>query len=165
MTISLLILDVDGVLTDGRLAPGSDGDTTKTFSSQDGFAMKLWRRQGRKLALLSGRKSSLVDRRAAELGVDFVITGQEEKVSAYQDILSRCAAAERDVAYAGDDLPDLPVMVRCGVPLAVANAVPEVKRAAAFVSRRTGGQGAAAELIEWLLRFDGDWQPGRLISC
>lgn len=163
MAISLLILDVDGVLTDGRLAPGSDGDTTKTFSSQDGFAMKSWKHTGRKIAFLSGRKSLVVDRRGAELGVDYIVTGQEEKISSYDDLVSRSGAAEQDVAYVGDDLPDLPVMARCGIPLAVANAVPEVKQAALYVSRRSGGTGAVAELIEWLLRLDGAWRPGQFV--
>lgn len=154
MRIPLLIFDVDGVLTDGRLAPGPDGDTEKSFSSQDGYAMKLWRQQGRKLALISGRKSLLVDRRAAELGVDFVYTGGEEKITPYEALLVRAKVSESQVAYVGDDLPDLPVMHRCGVPLAVANAFPQVKRAALYVSRRPGGRGAAAELIQWLLRLD-----------
>ena len=159
--ISLLILDVDGVLTDGRLAPGPEGDTEKMFSSQDGYAMKLWRRQGRKLAFISGRKSLLVDRRAAELGVDFVYTGIEEKIDSFTALLKTANVAESDVAFVGDDLPDLPVMHRCGVPLAVANARPQVKRAALYVSRRRGGEGAAAELIEWLLRIDGAWSNAR----
>jgi 3-deoxy-D-manno-octulosonate 8-phosphate phosphatase (KDO 8-P phosphatase) len=163
VAISLLILDVDGVLTDGRLAPGSDGDTTKSFSSLDGFAMKYWKQLGRKIAFLSGRKSLLVDRRGAELGVDHVITGQEDKVSSYHELVSRCGVSERDVAYVGDDLPDIPVMDRCGVPLAVANAAPEVKRAALYVSRRSGGYGAVAELIEWLLRLDGAWRTKQIV--
>lgn len=157
MTVSLLILDVDGVLTDGRIAPGSDGDTEKTFSSQDGFAMKLWRQLGRRIALISGRKSILVDRRAAELGIDFVYTGIDEKLQSFESLLAKALVAEADVAYVGDDLPDLPVMRRCGIPLAVADALPEVKRAAAYVSRRSGGRGAVAELIEWLLRLDHAW--------
>jgi 3-deoxy-D-manno-octulosonate 8-phosphate phosphatase (KDO 8-P phosphatase) len=161
VTIPLLIFDVDGVLTDGRLAPGPGGDTEKTFSSQDGCAMKLWRGQGRRIALISGRKSLLVDRRAAELGLDFVYTGIEEKIQSFETLLANARVAESDVAYVGDDLPDLPVMRRCGIPLAVANAVPEVKRAAAYVSRRSGGDGAAAELIEWLLRLDGTWPRAR----
>ncbi len=165
MTIPLLIFDVDGVLTDGRLAPGPGGDTEKMFSSQDGFAMKLWRRQGRKIALISGRKSTLVDRRAAELGLDFVFTGMEEKLVSYEAVLAETKVAEADVAFVGDDLPDLPVMRRCGVPLAVANALPEVKRAAVFVARRSGGGGAAAELIEWLMRLDGSWQRARGFVC
>jgi 3-deoxy-D-manno-octulosonate 8-phosphate phosphatase (KDO 8-P phosphatase) len=164
VTISLLIFDVDGVLTDGRLAPGPDGDTEKMFSSQDGYAMKLWRGQGRKLALISGRKSLLVDRRAAELGVDFVFTGIETKVEAYEVLLGKAKVSESHVAFVGDDLPDLPVMRRCGIPLAVADAIPSVKRAATYVSRRSGGRGAAAELIEWLLRLDGAWSHARVGS-
>ena len=161
MTIPLLIFDVDGVLTDGRIEPGPDGDTKKMFSSQDGFAMKLWRRQGRKLALISGRKSLSVDHRAAELEVDFVYTGIEEKSQSFDALLNKANVIESEVAFVGDDLPDLPVMRRCGIPLAVANARPHVKRAAVYVSRRCGGEGAAAELIEWLLRLDGAWSNAR----
>ncbi len=159
--ISLLIFDVDGVLTDGRLAPGADGDTEKVFSSQDGFAMKYWRRQGRKIALISGRKSSLVDRRAAELGVDYLHTGVETKMESFKAVLAKAKAISSDVAYVGDDIPDLSVMNECGVPIAVANARPEVKRAALYVSRGRGGDGAAAEIIEWLLRLDGGWGGAR----
>jgi len=162
VTISLLIFDVDGVLTDGRITPGPGGDTEKTFSSQDGFAMKLWRRHGRRIALISGRKSSLVERRAAELELDFVYTGRDDKVSCFEDVLAKAGVASEDVAYVGDDLPDLPVMSLCGVPLAVGDALPEVKRAAVYVSRRSGGRGAAAELIVWLLRLDGVWPNIRL---
>lgn len=160
-TIHLIIFDVDGVLTDGRIAPGADGDTTKTFSSQDGLAMKSWMQSGRKTAILSGRKSTLVDRRGAELGVEVVMTGREEKLGAFREILSLCRVSSEETAYVGDDLPDLPVMQNCGIPLAVANAVHEVKKAAHFVSRRPGGSGAAAELIEWLLRSENTWKGER----
>ena len=161
VTIPLLILDVDGVLTDGKLAPAPEGDTEKTFSSQDGFAMKLWQRLGRKIALVSGRHSTLVNLRAKELGVELVFTGSDEKLAAFDAVLAQTRVPACDVAYVGDDLPDLPVIKRVGVPLAVANAHRDVKRAALYVSQRRGGQGAVAELIEWLLRLDGTWQRER----
>jgi 3-deoxy-D-manno-octulosonate 8-phosphate phosphatase (KDO 8-P phosphatase) len=93
-----------------------------------------------------------------------VDTGIEEKMQSFETILTHAKVSEGDVAYVGDDLPDLPIMRRCGIPLAVANAFPEVKRVAAYVSRRPGGGGAAAELIEWLLRLDGTWQRARALS-
>lgn len=153
----MLIFDVDGVLTDGRIAPAEAGDTQKTFSSQDGYAIKVWRSQRRSVALISGRKSLLVDRRAAELGIDFVHTGIDDKIEAFGSVLAAAKVSAAEAAYVGDDLPDLPVMRRCGLPIAVANAVPDVKRAAAYVTRREGGLGAAAEVVEWLLRLEGKW--------
>ena len=161
MEIQLLIFDVDGVLTDGRIVPAEAGDTQKSFSSQDGFAIKFWRTLNRKIALISGRKSLLVERRGEELGIDFVHVGIDDKVEAFTSLLKSAGVSPGQTAYVGDDFPDLAVMRRSGVPIAVANAVPEVKRAAAYVTRRRGGMGAAAEIVEWILRLEGKWTSAR----
>jgi 3-deoxy-D-manno-octulosonate 8-phosphate phosphatase (KDO 8-P phosphatase) len=161
-SIELLILDVDGVLTDGLIVTGPEGERIKRFYVQDGCAIKLWQRCGLEVALLSGRGGEVVERRAAELGIEWVRTGVSDKSEAYESILSEGTRSDSAVAYVGDDLPDLGPMARCGFPVAVANAVPAVKRASAYVTRRAGGRGAVAEVIELLLRKQKKWSLGML---
>ncbi len=155
--IRLLILDVDGVLTDGRITLSADGDAGKGFCVQDGFAIKLWQKSGRQVAILSGRGSSEITRRAAELGIRQVHVGIADKDKGYTAILKEAGMTDAEVAYVGDDLPDRAPLLRCGFPIAVANAVPTVKRWAAYVTRRAGGFGAVSEVIEMLLRRQGAW--------
>ncbi len=160
--IKLLVLDVDGVLTDGRVVPGEGGDGPKQFHTQDGCAIKLWLRCGGEVAILSGRSSDGVRRRAAELGIQHVHVGCANKPEAYEAILAAIGCAEDAVGYVGDDLPDLGPMARCAFPVAVANAAPAVKRAAMYVTRRPGGFGAVAEVIELLLRKRQHWSRAQL---
>ena len=155
--IELLILDVDGVLTDGRLIMGSYGEPAKAFHAQDGCAIKLWQQCGGKAAILSGRPSEAVGRRAAELGIEHVRTGVTDKLSAYVEIVSALGCTDTVVAYVGDDLPDISPMRRCGLPIAVANAVPAIKQVSQYVTRRRGGEGAVAEVVEILLRKQARW--------
>jgi len=157
MKITLLILDVDGVLTSGGIAFLPDGDDAKTFHVQDGCAIKLWQRSGGVAAILSGRRSATVEERAKELGIELIETGLADKLDGYQRIVTRAGVADEAVCVVGDDLPDLPPMQRAGLSIAVANAVPGVKRAADYVTRRAGGMGAVAEVVEHLLRLDGRW--------
>lgn len=152
VAIKLLILDVDGVLTDGRIRVAADGEATKSFHVHDGSAIKAWQSFGGKVAVLSGRAEESITRRANELGIECVHTGVTDKLLAYDAILSSTSCGDAAVAYVGDDLPDLQPMGRCAFPVAVANAVPAVKRAAAYVTRRCGGAGAVAEVIEFLIR-------------
>jgi len=160
--IQLIILDVDGVLTDGGLIfDDQAGAALKVFNTHDGRAIKQWQQVGQAAAILSGRYSEAVTKRAGELQIDCVHQGIRQKLPAYEGILAEFGMTDDEVAYLGDDLPDLPPMMRCGLPAAVANAVPEVKRAACYVTRRPGGQGAVAELIEWLLRKQGKWAATR----
>ena len=161
-SIELLILDVDGVMTDGRITMAVQGEPVKAFYVQDGFAVKLWQRCGGKVALLSGRNESIVERRAAELGVEWVHTGATDKLAGYGAILARAGCGDAVVAYVGDDVPDLDPMSRCGFPVAVANAAPVVKRAAVYVTRRRGGAGAVAEVVELLLRRQSRWSSSLL---
>ena len=151
--IDLLILDVDGVLTDGRIAFTLDGQEIKAFQTQDGCAIKMWQRAGGQVAILSGRASSTVSSRAKELGIELVELGVTDKKQGYDRILSAAGVQNEAVCVVGDDLPDLDALRQAGRSIAVANAVPAVKRAADFVTRRTGGNGAVAEVIEHLLRL------------
>jgi len=155
--INLLILDVDGVLTDGRITLGPDGDAGKGFCVQDGCAIKLWQRLGGRVAVLSGRKSPEIKRRADELGIEQVYLGVGDKLEALGAIVGARGGDVATVGYIGDDLPDIPPMRSCAFAVAVANAVPAVKRVAAYVTRRPGGYGAVAETIELLLRQQNKW--------
>jgi len=157
--IRLLVLDVDGVLTDGGLLYDASGEETKRFHVQDGFALVAALRAGVQVAVLSGRASAAVTRRMAELGVTEVHQGVTDKVAALEALRERLGLALREVAVMGDDLPDLAAMTRVGMALAPANAVVEVKRAAHWVARRRGGDGAVREAVEMLLRARRSWPP------
>jgi 3-deoxy-D-manno-octulosonate 8-phosphate phosphatase (KDO 8-P phosphatase) len=156
-SIKLLILDVDGVLTSGELPYDADGNEIKTFYVQDGGAIRLWQTCGGTAAILSGRQSPAVIARAKDLGINFVIQGVADKLPAYEGLCRQAGASDQETAFIGDDFLDLPPMRRCGYPIAPANAVPMVKRAARYVTRRPGGRGAVAEAVERLLRHNGTW--------
>lgn len=164
-SIKLLILDVDGVLTSGHLSLTAHGDEAKWFHVHDGCAIKLWRRCGGKVAILSGRASDSVNKRAAELGIEWVHTGVADKLAVYKQVLADAGMTDDVVAYVGDDLPDLGPMSRAALPVAVANAVPAVKRSAAYVARRPGGEGVVAEVVEWLLRKQNRWTRDLIVEA
>ena len=155
--VELLILDVDGVLTSGTLLLSDDGERTKLFHVQDGYAIKSWQRAGGRIALLSGRDSGPVRHRAEELNIEHLRLGQGDKLVGYEELLTELGCADSVVAYVGDDLPDLGPMSRAAFPIAVANAVPAVKKAAWHVTQRRGGEGAVGEIVELLLRKKGQW--------
>ena len=157
--VRLLVLDVDGVLTDGGLYYGPDGEELKRFDVQDGLAIVEAQRAGLAVAIISGRRSVAVDRRAAELGIAEVHQGISDKAAALEALRERLGFAPTDLAVMGDDLPDLPLMRRAGLSLAPVNAVTEVRRVAQWVSRRPGGCGAVRDAIEWLLRARRAWPP------
>ena len=161
-SIGLLILDVDGVLTNGRIVTGPDGEGVKEFHVQDGCAVKLWQRCGGLVAILSGRGGEAVVRRAAELGIELVHTGVTDKLATYESILVSAGRRDEAVGYVGDDIPDLAPMARAHFSVAVADAVPAVKRAADYVTRRAGGRGAVAEVVELLLRKQKRWSRSLL---
>lgn len=156
--IKLLILDVDGVLTTGALPYDADGNRRKTFYVQDGSAIRLWMAQGGQVAILSGREAPSVNARAEDLGIPTVVQGVPDKVPAYETICRQAGVSEAEVAVMGDDLPDLPLLQRCGYPIAVENAHRFAKRIAKYVTRRSGGAGAIAEAVERLLRYNGTHQ-------
>lgn len=160
--IRLLLMDVDGVLTGGQiyLVPMSDGTAVeaKAFHSQDGAGLKMAVDAGLRTGLITGRQSPATTRRAQEVGMEFVVQGRSEKLSAYEEILGMAGLRDAEVAYIGDDLPDLPILQRVGLAIAVANAVPEVLRAAHHVTRRGGGEAGVREAIEGILKAQGKWR-------
>jgi 3-deoxy-D-manno-octulosonate 8-phosphate phosphatase (KDO 8-P phosphatase) len=154
-------MDVDGVLTDGRIWLQSWPDGTaheiKGFSAYDGAGLKLARAGGLRTGVITGRESAATTRRAKEAEMEFVFQGRGEKLPAYEEILRSAKLKDEEVAYIGDDLPDLPILSRVGLAIAVANAVSEVKRAAHYVTKASGGNGAAREVVELLLKSQGKW--------
>jgi len=155
--IRMLLLDVDGVLTDGSVVLLGDGQEIKSFHVRDGTAIVLARREGLDVGLLSGRSSEVTKRRAAELGIDMVTQGETDKGAAFDRILSTTGLAEDEVAFMGDDLLDLPVLRRAGISAAPADAVREVLAEVDWVSHQPGGRGAVRELVEVLLDARGRW--------
>lgn len=155
--VELLLLDVDGVLTDGGVTLGPDGEETKTFHIRDGLGLRLWRRAGCRAGLVTGRASRAVERRAAELGIDIVRQGVADKAAAVAAIVTECDLDAARVAFMGDDLPDLAAMRACGVKLAPADACREVRTAADLVSALPGGRGAVREVVERMLVARGVW--------
>jgi 3-deoxy-D-manno-octulosonate 8-phosphate phosphatase (KDO 8-P phosphatase) len=150
--IKLLILDVDGVLTDGGLPYSATGNEIKVFNVQDGAAIRAWQAVGGLAAIISGRQSPAVDGRAKDLGIAYVHQSVAQKLPVYEALCRQLGVKDEEVCMIGDDLPDLGPMSRCGCPIAVANAVPLVKRAACHVTQRHGGDGAVAEAVRRLLR-------------
>jgi 3-deoxy-D-manno-octulosonate 8-phosphate phosphatase (KDO 8-P phosphatase) len=155
--IELLVLDVDGVLTDGSIVYADDGTELKRFHVRDGSALKLWRSVGKRAAVISGRRSAAVGRRAAELGLSPVIQGVEKKSAALEAVLRETGMSASQACAVGDDLPDLPLMRRCGLAVAVADACPEVRADAHHVTAAPGGRGAVREVVEWVLTAQGHW--------
>jgi 3-deoxy-D-manno-octulosonate 8-phosphate phosphatase (KDO 8-P phosphatase) len=156
--IKLLVLDVDGVLTDGTLIINGDGSESKFFNSLDGHGILMWRRAGLKIAFLSGRQSEPVRYRAEQLEVDYCIQDSHDKLPALEKLLEQLRLSAKQVAYIGDDLPDVPTIRYVGFGVAVANAVDEVKQYADFVTKRPGGSGAVREVIEHILKNTSKWQ-------
>ena len=155
--IRLLLLDVDGVLTDGRIIYGSAGLEVLAFHVRDGLALKGAQAAGITVGLLSGRKSEALARRAEELRLVEVHTGVEDKGGVYRQLLARYRLGDPEVAYMGDDLPDIPLLQRAGLAITVVDAPAEVRRVAHLVTSLPGGQGAVREAVEWLLKSQGVW--------
>lgn len=156
--IELLVLDVDGVLTDGQLILHGDGCESKCFHTHDGHGIRMWQRAGGQTALLSGRHSAPTQRRAEQLEIAHVIQDCHFKLPALEKLLEELHLKPENLAYVGDDLPDLPAIRFAGLGVAPANAVEEVKQEADYVTTRPGGQGAVRETIEYILRNSGRWQ-------
>ena len=155
--VELLVLDVDGVLTDGRIVLDARGEETKVFHVHDGAGMRCWQDAGHVLAIITGRRSEAVAHRARELGIEHVVQGCPDKGAAIDELCSRLGLEAAQVAVMGDDLPDLPMLRRCGYPMCVADAAVEVREVCAYVTERSGGRGAVREAIEHLLRARGAW--------
>lgn len=160
--IKVVLMDVDGTITNGGVTLWSAADGTaleiKTFDAHDGQGLSLAHTAGLRTGVITGRGSAALRRRACELDIEFVYEKQPHKIAAYEEILKKTGVPESAVAYLGDDLPDLPVMRRVGLAVAVGDAVIEVKDAAHFVTTAVGGRGAARELVELILKSKGIWE-------
>jgi YrbI family 3-deoxy-D-manno-octulosonate 8-phosphate phosphatase len=155
--IRLILSDVDGVLTDGGIIFDNQGIETKKYHARDGLGIQLWQRAGFRFGILTARTSHIVRLRAAELGLDIVRQGFEDKVPAAQEIIKEQNVEPEQVCYIGDDLTDLPIIRRVGLGAAVADAANEVRSAAHLVTSLPGGNGAVRELIETILKAQGRW--------
>jgi len=155
--VKMIIIDVDGVLTDGTIVTGDSNDELKFFNVKDGIGIQLALAAGIKVVLITGRFSNALVRRAKELRVDEVCQNAYNKLSAYENLLKKHSLTDKDVCYIGDDIPDIPVLKRAGISYAVNDAVDEVKSAAEYVTQRNGGKGAVREMIDTLLKSEGLW--------
>jgi 3-deoxy-D-manno-octulosonate 8-phosphate phosphatase (KDO 8-P phosphatase) len=156
--IKLLLMDCDGVLTDGRLQLLENGDEQKTFHARDGQGISLLHRAGLKTGIISGRRSSAVERRAQDLSMSYVRQYAKDKVQALQETLAESQVSLHECAYIGDDVADIPVMLQVGLAVAVGDAVIETKQAAHFVTEHNGGCGAVREVCDLILKAQGHWE-------
>ena len=155
--IKLLILDCDGVLTDGRIVMLPGSDETKTFDVKDGHGIVMAQRAGLRIAIISGRKSSIVRARATELGVAHLYEMAWVKMEPYEKVLAEEGLTDEEVCYVGDDVVDIPLLRRAGLGVAVADAVEETKDHSHIVTEREGGRGAVREVIEFILKAQDKW--------
>ena len=155
--VKLLLMDCDGVLTDGRLWLLQNGDEQKSFNTHDGLGLSLLHRAGLKSGIITGRTSSAVTRRARELGIEFVRQGEPDKIRPFEEVIRREGVAESEVAFVGDDLTDIPIMRRVGLAVAVADAVEETRSVAHYITRAKGGHGAVREVIKLILSSQDRW--------
>lgn len=158
MSVELLVLDVDGVLTDGSIIYADNGTELKKFHVRDGSGLKIWEFVGKRAAIITGRTSQVVEVRATELGIKPVVQGARDKLPAYRQILAETGLEPGQVCCIGDDVPDLPLLLHCGLAVAVRDACPEARSAAHYVTEARGGRGAVREAIELILKCQGRWQ-------
>lgn len=156
--IRVLIFDVDGVLTDGSLFYGDDGQEYKAFNSRDGHGIKMLRDSGVEAAILTGRTSKVVMHRARNLGISRIVQGSHDKLASFEAMLAEFGLKPEQTAFMGDDLVDLPVLRRCGLACTVPDAPEEVKARAHYVARAGAGRGAAREVCELIMRAQGAWE-------
>jgi 3-deoxy-D-manno-octulosonate 8-phosphate phosphatase (KDO 8-P phosphatase) len=156
--IKLLLLDVDGVLTDGRIFIGPQGEALKAFHVHDGQGITLLHNVGIKVGLITKRQSEIVTRRAGELKIEYVYQGQQNKVDALKEILHDCQLSPEQVAYMGDDIPDLPVLRQVGLSTSVANGIDYIKERVDWISSKKGGKGAVRELCDLILTSQGKYE-------
>lgn len=155
--IRLVVLDVDGVLTDGSIWTGADGELVKRFYTRDGLGIKMLQSAGIPVAILTGRLSAQTAARAAELGITFVKQGKQFKTDAFRELLAEVGVTADETAYMGDDVPDIPVLKTAGLAAVPADASDEVKPLAHWQSPKTGGNGAVRSLAELILKAQGKW--------
>ncbi|MEE8450506.1 MAG: HAD hydrolase family protein [Thermoguttaceae bacterium] len=156
--IELILSDVDGVLTDGRIVLDDQGVESKQFSVRDGMGVRLWQKAGYRFGLITARRSQVVQLRAKELDIEILHQGSTDKLTAMRQILGELHLAPEQACYIGDDWPDLSVVRAAGLGVAVADACEELREAADFVTRAVGGSGAVRELIQCVLKNQGRWE-------
>ena len=149
--IRLLLLDVDGILTDGKLYFSNSGEESKAFHSLDGHGIKMLMRAGVAVGIITGRKSTIVTNRASDLGIDILYQGREDKIDVLREIIATTGITADAIAYAGDDLPDLPVLQAVGLSFSVPGAHPDLKGAVNAITTRPGGEGAVREITDFIL--------------
>ncbi|MBI1892260.1 MAG: HAD family hydrolase [Burkholderiales bacterium] len=156
--VRLMIFDVDGILTDGSLHYGADGELIKTFNVLDGHGIKLLQQSGIGTAIISARKSSIVERRASDLGIAHVRQGVHDKQAAFEQLLAETGISAEESGFIGDDVIDLPILLRTGFAASVPNAHAEVQSRVHYVTRAGGGAGAVRELCDFILRAQGKYE-------
>ncbi len=164
--IKVFLMDVDGTVTDGGVcliaATDESGTSTvsemKVFNAQDGQGLSLAHTMGIQTGFITGRRSPAVQRRAQELKIDYVYLGQAKKTAAFEEVLQKSGAAAEEVCYMGDDLPDMPLAVRVGLAVCVADGAPELKAVCHYVTKRAAGHGSAREVVELILKAQGRWE-------
>lgn len=157
MPIRFLLLDVDGVLTDGKIIYGSSGEELKHFNVKDGQGIRIWLETGHKVGVITGRTSTMTQKRCKELKIDHVVIGSHDKLPAYEKMLTTVGVTHEETMVIADDLMELPLLARAGFKVAVHDAVDEVREAADYVTRRVGGDGAVREAIDFVLKTQGKW--------
>ncbi|MDR0363130.1 MAG: HAD hydrolase family protein [Planctomycetota bacterium] len=155
--IKFLVLDVDGVMSDGKIGYMANGDEWKAFDAKDGAGVKYWVRAGHRAGIITGRSSPLVDRRAAELDIEFVEQNAKSKLPVFMRMLGKAGVRPEEVAVMGDDIADIPLIRAAGAGVAVADATEETRDAALWVTKKNGGHGAIREVIETILKVQGRW--------
>ena len=155
--IKLLLLDVDGVLTDGRIVVGNYGDEIKNFNVNDGLGIVLLKKAGLKCAIITARSSRIVRMRAKQIQIDKVYENHY-KIKSLNNIKKRFKVKEEEICFVGDDIIDIPILKRIGLAIAVPNAIPEVKKFAQYITEKQGGFGAVREVCEMILKFQGKWE-------
>ncbi len=156
--IKMIMMDVDGVMTDGKIIFSSSGAELKEFNIQDGMAISLAKMAGLKTAIITGRSSEMVKRRAEELNYDYVSQGTDKKLAAYDICVNQFKLSDEQVCYIGDDLPDIPILLKVGFPVAVANARDELKSFCQYTTQNNGGSGAVREVLEMILKAQGKFE-------
>lgn len=153
--IELILLDVDGTLSDGKIYYGDKGEEYKVFDVKDGLGLRVWKKLGKKSAIITGRKSSIVEKRAKELGIDDVFMGVEDKAEVVKTLQEKYALGKEQIACIGDDYNDLPMFKKSGLKFSPSNAIEAIKNNADVVLSNKGGDGAVREMIEYLMRQEG----------
>jgi 3-deoxy-D-manno-octulosonate 8-phosphate phosphatase (KDO 8-P phosphatase) len=156
--IKIVVMDVDGVMTDGKIILGSCNAELKLFDARDGVGIKYLQRVGIKVAIITGRESEAVEMRAKELDIELVYQNAKKKIDAYNDLKEKMGYKDTEIAYIGDDLPDIPIMRRVGFAIAVANATDVTKEFAHYVTENNGGYGAIREVAELIMKAQNKWK-------